>query len=191
MLWLFLGTKDLTVGLQLMIEAVKALLAFVAALLITRWTLSRADRKDASNRQAATLDRYGTRRIQSLDEANAALGKIRLHLTLLTSFSESQQGKANLASDEEIVDKVNTARERIDAEIDSLLLDCEAYGEVPGSVPCDWLDVGEAVIIWTGPFYKLVGSGMINAQSYRDAYSMCSDLQVQLRWLKMYKLSNA
>jgi hypothetical protein len=187
--WLLLGTKDLTVGLQLLIEAIKALLALMAALLITRWTLARADRKDIINRQAATLDRYSTRRIQSLDEANSALGKIRLHVTLLTSFSEGQRGTTDVGVDELTVDKVNAARENIDTEIDGLLLACEAYGQVPGSVPCELLDVGEAIIVWTEPFYSLIDSGMINAQRYHEAYEMCSDLQVQLRWLKMYELS--
>jgi hypothetical protein len=181
-------TTDMTVGMQLLIESTKAVMALIGAYVITILTLRRADRRDILTRQAAALDRYSTHRTQSLDTANSSLGKIRLNLTLLASVYDIGDDAQPAELDDHTRERVMAALQNIDSEIDTLLLSCESYGRVPGTIPCDWLDVGEAIIVWTAPLYTLIATGMVNAQRYRDAYKMCSDLQVQLRWLRIYEL---
>lgn len=180
--WLFGASKDLPLWGQIAIDTFKILLGFSTVLIVTRWTLSRADRKDATARKAAALDKYSQRRIESLNSANASLGRVRISLEMLKTASLSD------IKTEEGIEGILAVRLSIDHEVDEFLLACQAYGDVPGDVPCEHLDFDEAAIVWLSELYRFIDCDEKRADALQHAYEMCSSLQTQLKWLRHYEL---
>ena len=180
--WLSSSAKDLPVWGQLLLDTIKVLLGFVTVVLVTRWTLSRADRKDAISRQAAALDAYSELRIRSLHRAVLALSRIWIQLNKVHGGLESDMEATAKA------DLVDQLLDKTEEYIDDLILALEEYGGPPGSIPSDYSDAAEALAAWLKAFYDH-RSRPISEQSIATMIGMCTDLQVQLRFLGHYELN--
>ncbi|MCL4283920.1 MAG: hypothetical protein KJZ62_02350 [Fimbriimonadaceae bacterium] len=180
--WLSGSAKDLPVWGQLLLDIIKIVLGFGTVVLVTRWTLSRADRKDAISRQANALDAYSALRIQSLHKAVVALSKL---------WTQLNKVYGAFGADLETFDKAEAINEllgKTEEYIDDLTGALEEYGGPPGSIPSDYDDAAEALTVWLKAFY-VHRNGPLTEQSIAVMIGMCTDLQAQLRYLGHYELN--
>lgn len=180
--WLTGSAKDLPIWGQLFLDAFKILMGFGTVVLVTRWTLSRADRKDAISRQAIALDSYSAGRIESLHLAVLALSKIRNELNKIYGALDAPIKEPHRT---EVIDNFLL---EIEDHIDDLMLALEEYDGPPASIPCDFEDASEALIPWLKGFYEQRAK-TISDTSIAVMMGMCADLQTQLRWLGRYELN--
>ena len=180
--WLTSSSKDLPVWGQILLDVLKILLGFGTVLLVTRWTLSRADRKDAITRQANALDAYSALRIQSLHNAVVALSKIWNQLNKVYGALEAELDACDKA------ELINELLAKTEEQIDELILALEEYGDPPGSIPTDYDSSTEALSVWLRGFYAH-RNGTVSNRSIGIMIGMCSDLQTQLRYLGHYELN--
>lgn len=180
--WLLKTNKDLPIWGQVLLDIVKVLLGFITVLLITRWTLNRADRKDIISRQAKALDEYSASRITALNKATYGLSKMvvqlnKVHGALESELDEFDKGDA-------IVNLLND----LEPLIDEVVLALNEYDGTPESIPNDYDDLAEAFVVWLTDFYRLK-DGILTLESLTLMVGMCSTLSTQLRWLSRYELN--
>lgn len=180
--WLLGASKDLPVWGQVLLDVVKVLLGFVTILVVTRWTLSRADRKDIIARQAKALDEYSATRIAALNKATAGLSKMIVQLNKIHGAYESDLEQFDKG------DLIANHFNKIEEFVDEIVLALNEYDDTPGSIPNDYDDVAEAFVVWLTDFYNLK-EGILSLQSLTLMVGMCSTLSTQLKWLTRYELN--
>lgn len=202
--WLTKDGERLTIQGQVAFELLKILTAFITVLIVTRWTLARADRKDAVARQSAALMKLSEARISALNRAMAGLGKLRLNL------SDLKHALENMPDDDTVTKAVESsadyphnfdelllncetliekAGKGLDEEVGNVLLALEEYGPMPKAVKCDWLDPAEAFIFWSTDARTSLAENTQTAEWCQTAYEKFSDIQAQLRILTFYEVS--
>lgn len=186
--WLFQSSREVPVWIQLVIEGLKITATFATILLITRWTLSRADRKDATARLAKALSEYSDRRLESLYAVMACLTKVRILLMNLSQTAE-QAEQLEFIDDDTLSQSLAEGHAEISDLMEEIIVHMDAYGHAPDRVECEWLDTGEAFVGWTHKYTRtLYGTEGSLQQRHKRAYGLCGDLQSEIRLLILTEL---
>lgn len=152
--WLFENTKDTKIWVQLVIEAVKIFGGLGTVLLVTRWTLARADNKDSLARQAGVLQAYQADRVNALRECLHALSRIHILLMDLTLITSKGVAPVEEEIDGKEGSKAFILLKRIESEVDSMIVNAIAFGDLPRvMIEDDPHYLADEVLVWADSLY--------------------------------------